>query len=80
MSVSVATFSESWTMKGYIQLSLHGFWLTGHSTLSSYVLVLMSYEMKEVRDEGMDVQVTSSRREKIQPQPGEDHMWAWCVA
>ena len=25
---------------------------------------LMSYEMKEVRDEGMDVQVTSSRREK----------------
>ena len=51
MSVSVATFSESWTMKGYIQLSLHGFWLTGHSTLSSYVLVLMSYEMKEVRDD-----------------------------
>ena len=47
MSVSVATFSESWTMKGYIQLSLHRFWLTGHSTLSSYVLVLMSYEMKE---------------------------------
>ena len=64
MSVSMATFSESWTMKGYIQLSLHGFWLTGHSTLSSYVLVLMSYEMKEVRDEGMDVQVISSRREK----------------
>ena len=54
-------------MKGYIQLSLHGFWLTGHSTLSSYVLVLMSYEMKEVRDEGMDVQVTSSKKRKIQP-------------
>ena len=50
-------------MKGYIQLSLYGFRLTGHSTLSSAVLVLMSYEMKEVRDGSMDVQVTSSRRE-----------------
>jgi hypothetical protein len=52
-------------MIGYIQPSLHGFWLSGHSTLSGAVLVVMSCETKEVRDEGMDVQVREGVHQEI---------------
>jgi hypothetical protein len=52
-------------MIGYIQPSLHRFWLSGHSTLSGAVLVVMSCETKEVTDEGMDVQVREGVHQEI---------------
>lgn len=85
MSVSTATFSESWTMISYyIQFSrraLGVFRLRGHGTLSDAVLVVISYENE--RGQGQRHGRTSSRRRgsgNTQPQPGEEQMWAWCVA